>query len=91
MIHSRETFNFIDKRQGVTKDGEKYLCLNVLSKDNKNFNFITKDIQLIDKISPLNFQKFSPIKLVLGFERIYNKDKRTSFWSCVLVGVEQHE
>ena len=88
MINARETFNFIDKRQGVTKDGEKYLCINVLSKENKNFNFITTDVQLIDKLSSLNIQKFSPIKLILGFERVFNKDKRVSYWNCVLVGVE---
>ena len=67
MIICKEEFNFIDKREGVTKDGEKYLSINVLSKDNKKFNFISKDTKLIDKISPLNLQRFSIIKLILCF------------------------
>lgn len=88
MIICHEEFNFIDKRVGVTKDGEKYISLNVLSKDNKNFNFISKNTKLIDKISPLNIQKFANIKLVLEFERVFNKEKRTSYWTVNLVDVE---
>lgn len=88
MVLAKETFNFIDKREGITKDGEKYLSINVLSKDNRKFNFITKDTELIGKISPLNLQKFSQIKLILNFERVFNKEKRTSYWTCNLVGVE---
>lgn len=88
MVLAKETFNFIDKREGVTKDGEKYLSVNVLSKDNQKFNFITKNLELINKISPLNLQKFSQIKLVLGFSREFNREKRFSFWSCNLIGIE---
>lgn len=88
MIISKETFNFIDKREGITKDGERYLSLNVLSKDNRKFNFITKDTDLINKVSPLNLQRFAPIKIVLDFDRVFNKEKRISYWSCEFVGVE---
>lgn len=88
MVLAKETFNFIDKREGVTKDGVKYLSINVLSKDNRKFNFITKDMDLVNKISPLNIQKFSPIKLILDFERVFNREKRTSYWTCNLVGIE---
>ena len=88
MVVAKETFNFIDKREGITKDGEKYLSLNVLSKDNRKFNFITKDMELVNKISPLSIQKFSPIKLILDFDRVFNREKRTSYWTCNLVGVE---
>lgn len=88
MVLAKETFNFIDKREGVTKDGAKYLSINVLSKDNRKFNFITKDMDLVNKISPLNIQKFSPIKLILDFERVFNREKRTSYWTCNLVGIE---
>lgn len=84
----KEEFNFVDKKISVTRDGEQYLSINVLSKDNKKFNFISKDTKLIDKISPLNLQKFAPVKLILNFERIFNKEKRTSYWACELVGVE---
>lgn len=88
MIIGKEIFNFIDKRQGVTKDGEKYLCLNVLSKDNRKFSFVTKDEDIINKILPLNIQKFSPIKLCFDFDRIYNKEKNVSYWNCEFKGVE---
>ena len=88
MVVAKEMFNFIDKRGGITKDAQKYLSINVLSKDNRKFNFITKDTDLINKISPLNLQKFSQIKLVLNFERVYNREKRTSYWTCELIGVE---
>ena len=88
MVLAKETFNFIDKREGVTKDGAKYLSINVLSKDNRKFNFITKDMDLVNKISPLNIKKFSPIKLILDFERVFNREKRTSYWTCNLVGIE---
>ncbi len=84
----KEEFNFVDKKAGVTNDGEQYLSINVLSKSNKKFNFMTKDTKLIDKLSPLNIQRFSPIKLVLDFERTFNKEKRTSYWTCELIGVE---
>lgn len=88
MITCKEEFNFIDKRVGVTKDGEQYITINVLSKDNRKFNFISKDSKLIEKIAPLNLQRFAPIRLIVDFERVYNKEKRTSYWACNLVGVE---
>ena len=88
IIKGVQDFNFIDKHIGVTKDGEQYISINVLSKDNKKFNFISKDTKIIEKISPLNLQRFAQIKLVLGFERTYNQEKRTSYWSCELIGVE---
>ena len=88
MITCKEDFNFIDKRVGVTKEGEQYLSINVLSKDNKKFNFISRDTKLIDKIAPLNLQRFSIIKLILEFTREYNKERKTSYWTCKLIGVE---
>ncbi len=88
MVLAREAFNFIDKREGVTKDGERYLSVNVLSEDNQKFNFITKDIEVINKISPLNLQKFSKVKLLLGFSREFNREKRISYWSCNFLGIE---
>ncbi len=88
MVKGTQEFNFIDKRIGVTKEGEQYISINVISKDNRKFNFISKDVKLIDKISPLNLQRFAPIKLVLDFDRVFNTEKRTSYWTCELVGVE---
>lgn len=88
MVRGTQEFNFIDKRIGVTKEGEQYISINVISKDNRKFNFISKDIKLIDKISPLNLQRFATIKLVLDFDKVFNVEKRTSYWTCELVGVE---
>lgn len=88
MIIGQETFNFIDKRVGVTKEGENYISLNVISKDNKKFNFISKNPDIIDKISPLNLQRFAVIKLKLGFSRVYNQEKKSSYWACEFLGVE---
>ena len=52
------------------------------------FYCLNPDAKLIDKILPLNLQRFAPIKLILDFERVFNKEKRTSYWTCELVGVE---
>lgn len=88
MIKGQETFNFIDKRVGVTKDGEQYLAINVLSKDNEKINFVTKNIKLIDKIGSLNVARFAPIKLQFETNRLYNKEKRFYYWSVELIGVD---
>lgn len=88
MIKGSEKFNFIDKRTGVNKDGEQYLSINVLSDDNRKFNFITKDSKLIDKIAPLTIQKFAPIKLLFDIDRVFNAETRFSHWAVVLTGVE---
>ena len=88
MITCKEEFNFVDKRVGVTKDGEQYISINVISKDNKKFNFISKDTKLIDKVAPLNLQRFALIKLILCFEREFIKERRTSYWNFNLIGFE---
>lgn len=88
MIKGQETFNFIDKRVGVTKDGEQYISLNVLSKDNEKVNFISKDTKLIDKIGSLNVTRFAPIKLSFDINRVFNKEKRFSYWAVELIGVD---
>lgn len=49
-----QVFSYIDKKVGVTKDGEQFIVLNVLSKDNRKFNFISKEPNVIDKISQEN-------------------------------------
>lgn len=88
MIKGFETFNFIDKRTGVNKDGEQYLSINVLSEDNRKFNFITKDVKVIDKVAPLKLQKFAPVKLLFDIDRVFNAETRFSHWAVVLTGVE---
>lgn len=88
MIKGQATFNFIDKRIGVTKDGEQYISINVLSEDNLKLNFISKDPKFIDKIGGLNITRFSPIKLYFEVVRVFNPEKRTSYWSVNLIGVD---
>ena len=88
MINGYGKFNFIDKRVGVTKEGAQYLAINVLSEDNLKFNFIATDPKVIDKISPLNIQKFAPIKLLFEVRRIFNSETRYSHWNVFLIGVE---
>lgn len=88
MIKGTETFNFVDKRVGVTKDGEKYISLNVISKDNEKVNFISKDEKIIDKLGSLNVTRFAPIKLLLETNRVFNYEKRVSYWTVELIGVD---
>ena len=87
MINGMQTFYYIEKKVGVNQDGEQYLALNVLSKNNKKIGFLVKNPNLIDKISQLNFTKFQDIKLHFDFDREYNKEKKTSYWTCEVVGV----
>lgn len=87
MINGTQVFSFIAKKVGVTKDGEQYIALNVLSKDNRKFYFLSKEVEVIDKISQINFTKFQDVKLHFDFDKEYNKEKKTSFWSCKLLGV----
>lgn len=87
MINGVQIFSFISKSVGITKEGEKFLALNVLSKDNRKFNFITKTPDVIDKISQTNFTKFQDVKLQFNFDREYNRDKKTSYWTCEIVGI----
>lgn len=88
MIKGQATFNYIDKLVGVTKDGEKYISLNVISKDNEKVNFISRDDELINKIGSLNISRFAPIKLTFETNRVWNSEKRFSYWDVVLLGVE---
>ena len=87
MIIGSQIFSFIEKKVGVTKDGEQYIAINVLSKDNKKFNFISKAPEVIDKLGQTNFTKFQDIKLHFDFTREYNKDKKVSYWTCEVIGI----
>lgn len=87
MINGIQVFSYIDKKIGVTKDGEQYIALNVLSKDNRKFNFISKSPEVIDKLSQASFTKFQDIKLHFDFNREFNKEKKISFWTCEVIGV----
>lgn len=87
MIQGTQIFSFIERKIGVTQDGEKYLALNVLSKDNQKLSFISKKEEIINKIATLQLTKFQDIKLNFDFIRVYNREKRVSYWTCELVGV----
>lgn len=87
MINGIQIFSYIDRKIGVTKDGEQFVAVNVLSKDNRKFNFISKSPEVIDKISQANFTKFQDIKLHFDFNREFNKEKKISYWTCEIIGV----
>jgi len=87
MIQGTQIFSFIERKVGVTQDGEKYIAVNVLSKDNQKLSFISKKEEVINKISSLQLTKFQDIKLNFNFVREFNKEKRVSYWSCELIGV----
>lgn len=87
MINGNGVFTYIEKLVKVNSDGEKYLSLNVLSKDNKKVSFITKNEDLIDKVSGLQLTRFQDLKLFFNIERIFNKEKHYSYWTVELIGV----
>ena len=72
MITGVQVFSYIDKKVGVTQAGEQYIAMNVLSKSNRKFSFISKDPDVINKISQTNFTKFQDVKLHFDFDKEYN-------------------
>ena len=87
MITGTQTFNFVDKKVGVNGDGEKYIAVDVLAKDGRKFSFISKNPDVVDKISQLNISRLQEIKLQIGFDKVFNPKTRYSNWQCELVGV----
>lgn len=88
MVQGKQVFTFIEKVTGVNSDGEKYFAINVLTKDTKKkLSFVTKDNILIDKLLSVKFIDYQDVILVLEFNRIYNAEKKVSYWNCELVGV----
>lgn len=89
MFVSKCKVNFLDKVVGVTKDGEKYISVNVIpANDTKKFNFISKNDDVINAFNTYDFKRFEEITISVGFFREFNQEKRTSYWSATLVGVE---
>lgn len=89
MFVSKCQVNFIDKVVGVTKDGERFVSVNVIPlNDTKKFNFISKDDEVINYFKTCEFKRFEEITVLIGFNREFNQEKRTSYWSANLVGVE---
>ena len=89
MFICKSKFNFIDKIIGVTKDGERYVSINVIEvSGTKKYNFISKDANVIEIFNKLDISRFAEINLKLGFIREFNQERRFSYWTCVLLGVD---
>lgn len=89
MVQGRQVFTFIDMSNGTNQDGERYVAVNVMTKGNKKtkLSFIAKKPELLDKISSMHFIDFQDIILILDFDRIYNKERKTSFWNVELIDI----
>ena len=89
MFICKDKFNYVDKSMGVTKDGEKYLSINVIPiNDTKKYNFLTKDEEVMNLFNTMEFKRFEEITLVIKFTREFNFERKTSYWSPMLIGVE---
>lgn len=89
MIKGNSVFTFISRRLGVTKDGVKYLALDVLTKGDKSkISFVVTDSKLIDSIQNKDLHDFQDIKCVFDIKRQFNNEKRISYWVVELIGVE---
>lgn len=88
MFKSSQVFTFIETTSGVTQDGEKYFAINVMSKGThkKKLSFITKNEELINKLTQMKFIDFQDIVLTVKFERLINQN-RYGYWDCELVDV----
>ena len=50
MFLSTSIFTYVDKRTGVTQDGETYAVLDLINKkDKKKYSLLTKKPETIDK------------------------------------------
>ena len=89
MFKSSNVFTYIDSVTGVNQDGEKYFAINLMSKGThkKKLSFITKNDELINKISQIKFIDFQDVVLLVNFDRKFIKDKRVSYWDCELVDI----
>lgn len=89
MFKGSNVFTFLSKRNGVTKDGESYVSVNVLTKHTKKpISFIVTKPELIDLINNRQFTDYQDIKLIVEFDRVFNSKTRYSNWQVELVGVE---
>lgn len=88
MIQGKQVFTYIDSKAGVTQDGEKYFAINVMTKGNnkQKLSFLTKNDDLITKLSQTKFIDFQDIVLIIEFKRLINQN-RYSYWNCELIGI----
>ena len=89
MVQGKQVFTYVDSVTGVNQDGEKYFAINVMTKGNtkKKLSFVAKKPDVLDRLTGIKFSDFQDITLVLEFDRIFNKEKKTSYWNCELIGI----
>lgn len=88
MFKSSQVFTFVDTASGITQDGEKYFAINVISKGThkKKLSFITKNEELINKLSGMKLVDFQDVVLTVVFTREVNQN-RYSYWNCELIDI----
>ena len=89
MFLSTSIFTYVDKRTGVTQDGETYAVLDLINKkDKKKYSLLTKKPEVIDKITGSKFIDYQDIKVELNFSREFNPHTRYSNWSCEINDID---
>lgn len=89
MVQGKQVFTYVDSSAGVNQDGEKYIAINVMTKgaNKKKLSFFTKKPELIDKISQMRFVDFQDVVLILEFSRLFNIERKVSYWTVELIGI----
>jgi len=89
MVQGKQVFTYVDSTSGVNQDGEKYFAINVMTKGNnkRKLSFVAKKPDVLDKILQTKFVDFQDVVLILDFDRVFNKEKKTSYWNCELIGI----
>lgn len=89
MLKCFTVVTYLGQKNGITKDGEKYVSLEVRDNEaGKNYNFVTKDLDLVDKIINTNFKPYQDIKIELSFDRVFNAKSRFSNWQVELIDIK---
>lgn len=89
MVQGKQVFTYIDSSAGVNQEGEKYIAINVMTKgkNKKKLSFVAKNPEVLDKISQMKFIDFQDIVLILEFNRLYNIERKVSYWAVELIGI----
>ena len=90
MFNGSGVFTYVGKRRGVTKDNINYLAFDVITNDNSKskISFIATNENVINQIWNTDFHDFQDIKLHFCVNRIFNREKRASYWEVILIGVD---
>lgn len=89
MVQGKQVFTYIDSSAGINQDGEKYIAINVMTKgtNKKKLSFVAKKPEVLDKISQMKFIDFQDIILILEFSRLFNIERKVSYWTVELIGI----